>query len=426
MAIHHVIFQKSKECINAFQSYIDSQKEIRKQNFQNPFLEDKNNISSENIQMDISLSSALKIIFTLTLLFLLWKFINQTSHILISLFFAGFLSATLYPSVRFFEKRNIPRPIAIALVFISLISFIIFLFSTIIPALVSQAISLGEWFIIHTKQLYVGDFSGLPFFLQTFGPSLQESLLRFDEYFQSLQTSSETQKGFLQIITDNIDKISSWKDGITSLITEVMKLLGNMLLVLLMVFFIILDRESIRTFLLSFFPFSLQKYLYIKSYQVQEKLSEWVHGQMILFIFMGTTTWFFLSIIGVDYALAIGFISGLGEFLPFVGPPLTLLVALPLAFGEGIDIGFYTIIFFACLQFIEGNILVPMVMEKAVGITPIVTLLSMLVGFQFLGILGAIMAIPMAAILGLFLDDLRSKNTFTLKENAEKTDNTLS
>lgn len=416
--MYTLILEKSKAYFEGLKNYILEKKSSRKILSEEVVFE-KSSEEIPKMVFEISLSSAVKIIMVLLALFLAWKFIDQTAHILESLFFAGFLAATLYPSVRFFERYRIPRAFAIALVFAALFSFIIFLFSTIIPALVNQAISLGQWIIINTKSLFIGDFSVLPVFLQHFGPTLQDAIIQFDGYFQSLQTSSETQKGFLQMLTDNIDKISSWKDGLAALLSAVMGFLGNMLLVFIMVFFIMLDRESIRSFLISFFPFSAQKYLYIKSYQVQEKLSEWVHGQMILFLFMGTTTWLFLSIIGVDYALAIGFISGLGEFLPFIGPPLTLLIALPLAFSQGVDVGMYTIIFFAVQQFIEGNILVPMVMEKAVGVTPIVTILAMLMGFQFLGILGAIVAIPLASIIGLFLEDLRSKKTFSL-DHVEK------
>ncbi len=411
MALHHVLISKSKEYLNVFQGYLEKKQQSRKHE---PLKIQEVLKSSDNtLLFEVSLTSAIKIITVLICLFLFWKFVDQTSHILITLFFAAFLSATLYPSVRFFERNHVPRPLAIALVFALLISFLVFLFSTIIPAIISQVISLGGWFVSHAKMLYAGDFSGLPVFLQSYGALLQEMIFKLDTYFQSLQTSSETQKGFLQILNDNVDKISTWKDGITGLISAVIGFLGSLFLVMIMVFFIILDREAIRDFILSFFTQRVQKYLYFKSHQVQEKLSEWVHGQMILFLFMGTTTWIFLSAMGVEYAMAIGFIAGLGEFLPFIGPPLTLLVALPLAFGQGVDVGLYTIIFFACLQFVEGNILVPLVMEKAVGVSPLVTVLAMLIGYQFLGILGAVMAIPLASIIGLFLEDFRSKDVFT-------------
>lgn len=410
MKFHHTILEKSKTYWGHVNAFIDEKRKKRIASHEP--IESTSFSPSQEIVFSISLVSALKIIATLIILFLLWKIVALSSNILISVFFALFLSAALYPSVRFLENRKIPRPLAILLVFIGVISFFAIVFSTIVPALINQGIALGGWFLANVKSIYSGDFSVLPHFLQGYGKELQELISKVDVYFQSLQTSRETQKGFLQIITDNIDKITSWQNGITSVVSAVMGFLGKMFLVFVMVFFIMLDRESIRKFLLSFFSLPLQKYLYIKSYQVQEKIAEWVHGQMILFLFMGTTTWVFLSAIGVEYALAIGFISGIAEFLPFIGPPLTLIIALPLAFGQGVDIGLYTIIFFACQQFVEGNILVPLVMEKAVGVTPIVTIIAMLMGFQFLGILGAIMAIPMASIIGIFLDDLRHKEVY--------------
>lgn len=413
MAFHHIILEKSKAYIQEFNRFLEDKKK-QKQKSHVPaevFPEE----SSSEVVFSFSLSSALKIILVLLALFLAFKIIVFTSDILILLFFAVFLAATLTPPIRFLERHKIPRPFAILLVFITLIGFLAFLFSTILPALVSQGISLGEWIMNNVKAIYAGDFSVLPSFLQSYGGDLQQMIQKLDVYVQSLQTSRETQRGFLQMLSDNIGQIASWKDGITSVVSAITAFLGQMLLVFVMVFFILLDRESIRDFLLSFFPFSLQKYIYIKSHQVQGKIAEWVHGQMILFLFMGVTTWVFLSFMGVEYSLAIGFISGIAEFLPFIGPPITLLIALPLAFGQGVDIGIYTIIFFACQQFIEGNILVPLVMEKAVGVTPIVTIIAMLVGFQFLGILGAIMAIPMASIIGIFLQDFRTPKVYSEK-----------
>ena len=174
-----------------------------------------------------------------------------------------------------------------------------------------------------------------------------------------------------------------------------------------MTFFILLERDSIYQFILRFFSKELQVYIGIKAVQIQGKISGWIHAQMILFLFMGGITWAFFSLVGIEYAMTLGFIAGVAEFIPYVGPFITFLIGTPLAFGEGWEVGVAVLIFFAILQFVEGNILIPLIMEKAVGISALVTVLALVIGFQLLGVVGAIIAIPLVAIIGIFLEDIQ-------------------
>ena len=81
---------------------------------------------------------------------------------------------------------------------------------------------------------------------------------------------------------------------------------------------------------------------------------------------------------------------------------------MPLALAESWESAFAVLIFLGAMQFIEGNILVPLIMEKSVGVTGVVTILSLLVGYALLGIYGAIIAIPIVAIIGIFIDDIKN------------------
>ncbi|HID91707.1 TPA: AI-2E family transporter, partial [Candidatus Peregrinibacteria bacterium] len=106
--------------------------------------------------------------------------------------------------------------------------------------------------------------------------------------------------------------------------------------------------------------------------------------------------------------VTIGFIAGVAEFLPYFGPIVTFLIGMPLALAESWEAAFAVLIFLGVMQFIEGNILVPLIMEKSVGVTGFVTILSLLVGFKLLGVAGAIIAIPVIAIVGIFVDDIKN------------------
>jgi len=369
---------------------------------------------------EISLISAIKIIAVIFGVIILGEFLATTSEIIISFFLALFFSAALFPGVEYLEKKKFPRALAISTLFLGVLGAFIFLISNLLPALIEQFIALGEWILGNVKEIYFGNYSSLPEFLQKYGPNLQEYVRGFDEYLKNLETDSEAQKGLIQIIGDTF---KPWKDGIASFFGSFLSFLSSLFLVLILSFFILFDRESLKSFFLSFFSPHTKKYAAEKTGQMQTKIAQWIHGQMILFMFMGGVTWIVLTLLGVDYALTLGFLTGVAEFIPYLGPLLAFLLAMPIAFGAGPETGLYVVTFFVILQLVEGNILVPMVMKKAVGIPPLVTILAMLIGFEFLGVIGAVLAIPVASILGIFVSDLLKKEEkyFHKDENKEKT-----
>jgi predicted PurR-regulated permease PerM len=365
---------------------------------------------NSTVVSEISFYSAVKIIGILLVLFLFWKFIIATSNILILLFFALFLSSALYPSVRFFENKKIPSSISVLLSIILLLAFIGGLILSILPAVIDQGISLANWILENIKRLNQGDFSNIPNLFVHLGPYLQKSIQSLDEYLISLQINEETQTGLLQYITNNISKFKPWQEGVTSAVSGIVAFIFNFLLVLVLTFFLLLERNKIINFILNFFNNPLKNYLKIKGLQMQDKISGWIHGQMILFFFMGIVTWALFSLLNIEYAITLGFIAGIAEFIPYIGPLITFIIGIPLAFGESIEVGIIFLIFFICLQFIEGNILVPLVMEKVIGISAITTILSLLIGYQTLGILGAIIAIPISSIISIFIFDFQNSS----------------
>jgi predicted PurR-regulated permease PerM len=248
---------------------------------------------NSTVVSEISFYSAVKIIGILLVLFLFWKFIIATSNILILLFFALFLSSALYPSVRFFENKKIPSSISVLLSIILLLAFIGGLILSILPAVIDQGISLANWILENIKRLNQGDFSNIPNLFVHLGPYLQKSIQSLDEYLISLQINEETQTGLLQYITNNISKFKPWQEGVTSAVSGIVAFIFNFLLVLVLTFFLLLERNKIINFILNFFNNPLKNYLKIKGLQMQDKISGWIHGQMILFFFMGIVTWHF-------------------------------------------------------------------------------------------------------------------------------------
>ena len=348
--------------------------------------------------VDVSLMSAIKIIAVVFGIMLFGDILTQIGEILILFFLSLFLASALHPGVEFLGKYkilgkyNIPRTVGVIIVYILVVGMLIFLVAELFPAIVEQLIRISQWAFELISDVYKGNFINLPEWMQKYAPQLQDALQSLNESIKNITENPEDQAGILEILNQNIEKMKNLGtelgSGIYSFAMGFITWIFNLVMVLVLTFFIISDTEAIQRFFVGLFPLRFQPYIIAKSTAIQQKIAEWVHGQVILFFIVGIIAWIGLSLIGVEYALLLAFVAGLAEFLPYIGPSIAFITAAPIAFGSGLDTGFAVIIFYTLLQVFEGNILVPLVMKKAVGLPPIVTIIAMLIGWEFLGILG--------------------------------------
>jgi predicted PurR-regulated permease PerM len=137
---------------------------------------------------------------------------------------------------------------------------------------------------------------------------------------------------------------------------------------------------------------------------IETKVGAYIAGQGVLMLVVGGLSLLAYWFIGLPYALVLAFVAGLMEAVPLVGPLLGAIPALLVALTLGPDKVIWVIVATVVIQQLENSLLVPRIMRRAVGVNPFVTLLSLFAFSSLLGIAGALMAIPMAAIIQLFLD----------------------
>jgi predicted PurR-regulated permease PerM len=112
-----------------------------------------------------------------------------------------------------------------------------------------------------------------------------------------------------------------------------------------------------------------------------------------------------LSIVGVPYALVLGIFAGLMEIIPYVGPIIAAIPGVILGFIISPTVGFLALLVYLLAHQFEGNVVVPIVMKKAVGLNPIAVILALLIGAKLAGILGAVLSIPIAASISVYVGD---------------------
>jgi len=159
-------------------------------------------------------------------------------------------------------------------------------------------------------------------------------------------------------------------------------------------FYFILEKNIFSKLLGNFFDDMELNQISLIAERAQKRMSSWFWGEIILMLVVGTMTYIGLSIIGVKYVLALAVLAGLLEIIPNLGPIISSIPAILIGFSSLPILGVYCAILYLIVQQLENNLIVPIVMKKATGLHPIVTLIAMVIGGKVAGIMGVLLAIP--------------------------------
>lgn len=179
--------------------------------------------------------------------------------------------------------------------------------------------------------------------------------------------------------------------------------------VLALVFFWLTERQRLQRFALSFLP-SVRRGGVREAWNIVElRLGAWVRGQLILMVALGLMTGSAYTILGLPSGPILGMIAGLAEVVPLVGPIVGAVPALLVAGAFRPDLLPAVILAYVVIQLVESNVLVPFVMRNAVGVSPFLLTVSLLVGGALGGLLGALIAVPTVAAIEAVLERLQDR-----------------
>jgi predicted PurR-regulated permease PerM len=327
---------------------------------------------------------------------------------IILLLLGFFLAAVTDPGVRWLERMGFPRGIAILLLYLAALFVLAFLLISLIPVVAAQ---------IQQIVFLVND--SINAFLQD--PRIHLPLLtadvnlRLTEFARSTLESMSINKftDALQIVGQNMSSVAQGSVvALTRIAGSVGAFVVKFVLVLVFAFFIQMEKEGIRLWVRSFFTAKYRALIDVKTEAIHLKIGQWARGQLLLGLAVGSLVFVALTILRVPYAATLAILAGFTEFIPYIGPFIAAVPAILIAFTDGgfiwalIVTGIYYII-----QLCENNLLVPLIMKRAVGLSPIAILCAMLMGLSFPSIihpiLGVLLAVPMTTIIAIFLDDLR-------------------
>lgn len=296
-------------------------------------------------------------------------FLLQIKDILLLIFFSSIITSTLAPAVRFLQKYKIPKVLCITILYVVIIAFLSLLITPLVPFFVDQFQSL----------------------LQNF-PSF------IDQAVKTLHLRINTEQ-INSIISSQLATVGQNAVALTS---GIFGSFFSIVTVIVISFYLLLDHDNIIGKIPTFFPSHHQK---VKEglREIEETLGDWFRGQMLLSLSVGLFTWLALSLIGLTYALPLAVLAGMLEIIPTIGPIVSSIPAIIVGFSVSPTTALTVALAFLLVQQLENNILVPKIMERAVGLHPVVIILGVIMGGQFAGVLGALLSAPLLSVLYIFL-----------------------
>ena len=310
------------------------------------------------------------VIFTFLLLlgaYIVYRLGNILSILLIALI----LVISLEPLVKFFMSKTVmnkllSRSVAVILAYSLLIFALVVIFTIGLPPVVAQA---------------------------------QKLIASLGQLLESISTQYGIQVSFANLAP----QFSQISGGVLTFTYAIFSNITTLLSLLVLSLYMSLDWENIKERFLDLFPDNLVSTVADIITHIELSVGHWVKGELTLMFVVGAASFIGLVLLRVNYPLALGIIAGLLEIVPILGPIIVAVLAAIIAFADSPLKGVAVLGLFFIIQQLENNLLVPKIMQKVSGFSPLVILIALLVGSNFFGVIGAILSVPITMISAIII-----------------------
>lgn len=344
---------------------------------------------TNNLHVSISTNTLIKIILLGVLVFAVIKLIDVVLVILVAIVIASFVESAIVKVKPYIKNRSI----AVFLIYILTISIVVGLASVFMPVFVQEMSAL-----VTALSQYIPHGSILNTF-QTDTISGAKDVVSTISRNASLSDVVKSVQGL----------VSSLSGGFLDIFNGAFGGVINFVLIVIISFYLSITENGIENFLRIITPKKSEEYVINLWHRTEYKIGRWFQGQMLLGLIIGVLAYLGLTIIGVKYSLVLAIITGFCELVPFG----IFIAVIPVVLFGFLDGGVITSLLSFGLYFIlhqfENYLIYPLIIKKVIGISPLVVVLSIVIGVELAGFMGVILAIPAAVCLLEFLSDLEEK-----------------
>lgn len=289
---------------------------------------------------------------------------------------AALLAFALTPAVRFFQ-RMMPRVLAVIVVYLVVLSGISLLLYEIVSATIGQVAALSET----VQKLLTAHGKELP-------PILQ--------FLQRFGVTQEQVRNVGQLIVQQASGIVS---NVPPLLSGIADFMLNVVIVAVLSIYLLLDGGRAINWLRCNIPITQRERMHFFMDTVERVIGGYIRGQLIMSSTVGLLVGIGMTLFGVPYAVLLGVVAFILEFVPIIGTILSGVLCVLIALSKGWVIALLVLIYFIVVHVIEGDILAPRIVGKAVGVHPAVSLFALLAGAELFGIWGAVLGSPLAGLI---------------------------
>jgi predicted PurR-regulated permease PerM len=310
--------------------------------------------------------------------------------VLLLLYISGLFAVGFSPVVRVIERQRLlpvgtkrfPRWSAILVLYVFILGTLTALGMMIVPPIVDQAQQLWDQkaTMFEAVQRFLHD-RGL----------LRGEYLTFEEAVERAPGAA----GGTNVVSTVFDAVRGVIGGIVGFLT-----------ILIVTFYLLVDSRNLHHTFVRLFPPARRSQVDTITRTITIKVSAWLGGQALLGAIIGITSAIGLGLLGIPFFYVLALISAVGELIPVVGPILSAIPAIAVASTVSLEKVVLVIVFFVVQQQFENHVLVPKVMSRQVGVSPVTVITALLIGGRLLGVVGALLAVPTAAILQVLFSEL--------------------
>ena len=357
-------------------------------------------IKTGNILLKITLtmvilSIAILIIYLIdktSVLVILGKIISILSPLFIGLLIAWLVE----PAINYFVKNKVGRKLATVVVYLILIFIIILIAALIVPEFIAQVNEL---------------ITRIPNFLKSINTFINDTFKSTADF-----DLSSVKESLINTINNFVNNFTSENlTGIVEKLSSSIKVVSNFVLGILIAFYLSLDFKNVNKYVSILIPNRFHEDIKKITTPLNEMLRNYVNGTLLSCLFVMILSLIGFLISGVSSPLLFAIFCAITNLIPYFGPYIGGIPVVLIGFTMNPYVGFGCLITVVLVQFLEGNILNPLIVGKAVDLHPVILMLSLLVFEYFFGIFGMVIAVPIVATIKIVLLFFENKYHFINK-----------
>lgn len=324
--------------------------------------------------------------------------------IVLVLFLAIVIASAIEPGAAWFVRRNVPRVIAVLFIYTTVALVLLIVFYFLFLPLLNQSASF-----LSSLPGYLGE-------LQLWNPLQDSKLISSSSAIEGFHKNFSL-SGIVQKIDDSV---SNFSKGFFSAASTIFGGVLSFLLVIVISFYLSVERDGVSKFLMIVTPVKHERYILNLWKRSQHKIGLWMQGQIVLAVIVAMLVFLGLTLLQIENALLLAVVAGIFEIIPLFGPIIAAIPAVTIALiTNGLTSALLVIGLYIIIQQFENQLIYPLVVQKIVGVPPIVSILALIIGGKLAGFVGIVISVPIATMLMEFLGDIE-KDKIAAMEKAQK------